>query len=90
MLCPDPPVYPIYTSPITTSTTTTTTTTTTKTTTATKTTTTGEQNTYAPPLIADKKKGDPPTVTDAWLAAILALAYACLMIFAVLGAVYFR
>ncbi len=89
MLCPDPPVYPIYTSPITTPTTTTTTTTK-ATTTSTTTTTTDEQNTFAPPLIADKKEGAPPTITDAWLAAILALAYACIMIIAVLGAVWYR
>ena len=58
MLCPDPPVYPIYTTPITTIATTM------RTTPAnTIRTTTVEQNTYAPPLIADKKKGAPPTIT---------------------------
>lgn len=80
MLCPEKPVYPVITSPVTI-----------PITTAMTTTAYVEQSTFAPPLIADKqKKGSPATVSDAWLAAILGLVYAVLMIFAVLAAVYFR
>ncbi|CAF0763535.1 unnamed protein product [Brachionus calyciflorus] len=46
-------------------------------------------STFAPPLIADSNHGH-KKISDAWLAAILALAYAMLMVFAVLLAIYCR
>lgn len=55
MLCPDPPVYPLYTTSTAIPTTTTEI--------MTIMTTTVEQSTYAPPLIADKKRGAAPTIS---------------------------